>query len=253
MKRVLMSVLICGVILGLLMSGISCSEKTPEIRINNVDTPFQVEVGKNTTATVTIENDENESVTVVLTGNSSRIGQFISESILLPSNDTVHMTYKLDSSTLGTQYLTFGVSYKGNELDSWQRIVEIIPTPTPTPTPAPTPKPTPTPYVFLEKFVTTSVESDMIRITNNSESTINIFRESVYGIYCFNSYNVPSGYSVPGGGCDQMTLANYLPSPQVIDPGNTKLFAFDSAWYRIYSVTFYYSVRGVGPFSVTYP
>lgn len=167
MKRVLASIFICIVFLGLLMSVVSCSEKIPEVTISSVDMPSQVEVGNYATATLTFENKEKRAVDVVLIGHSSRAGRFLSESLTLPPSDQISKTYKVNADVIGDLAVTFKISYKDNELDSWQRIIEIIPTPTPSLT------------VFQYTALTETLVTELKTLMNDNSSYKNLQGEAL--------------------------------------------------------------------------
>lgn len=96
----------------------------PDVTIQSVDVPVEVEVGKYYTYHVTLRNNESRSVTVILNIHSSVTGDVSSKSVTVPANGSIDVTDTTKFEPAGVRIITYTIIYKGAELDSLSKTVE---------------------------------------------------------------------------------------------------------------------------------
>jgi len=92
----------------------------PDVAIQSVGMPSQVEVGKRYTTTITLRNTESHSVSVTLKEHSSVTGDVSSQPVVVPAKGNIAVTTTTRCETSGTRTITYKLFYKDNEVDSWQ-------------------------------------------------------------------------------------------------------------------------------------
>jgi len=92
----------------------------PDVAIQSVSMPSQVEVGRSYTTTITLENNESHSVSVTLKEHSSVTGDVSSQPVVVPAKGNIVATTTTRCETSGTRTITYRLFYKDNEVDSWQ-------------------------------------------------------------------------------------------------------------------------------------
>lgn len=157
MKSALSILIMVTVILGLLFSGISCTKtvtevvyvtatpettttpaltvsptQNPNVIIYSVDAPSKFEVGKYYIQSVTLQNNENRPIEVVLTEYSSVTGLCGNQTITVGANSQKTTIDLPHYASPGTRTLTFNLSYNGNVIDSWAGTFEAVTTDTQT-------------------------------------------------------------------------------------------------------------------------
>lgn len=96
----------------------------PDVAIQSVDVPAEVEVGKTYTYYVTLRNNESHSVTVTLKIHSSVTGDVSSQFVTIPANSTRDVERRTKFEPAGVRIITYTILYKGAELDSLSKTVE---------------------------------------------------------------------------------------------------------------------------------
>jgi len=100
----------------------------PDVAIQSVSMPSQVEVGRSYTTTITLENNESHSVGVTLKEHSSVTGDVSSQLVVVPAKGNIAATTTTRCETPGTRTMAYEVFFRGNEIDSWQgTLVATIP------------------------------------------------------------------------------------------------------------------------------
>ncbi|MBA7585859.1 hypothetical protein ES708_27849 [subsurface metagenome] len=96
----------------------------PDVTIQSVDVPAEVEVGRDYTYYVTLRNGESRSVTVTLKIHSSVTGDVSSQSITVPANSIKDVPQTTYFEPAGVRTVTYTILYDSQELDSVSRTVE---------------------------------------------------------------------------------------------------------------------------------
>jgi hypothetical protein len=104
---------------------------SPDVTIQSVDVPAEVEVGRNYTYNVTLRNDETSPVIVTLKIYSSATGDVSSQSVTVPANSAKDVPQTTHFEPAGVRTVTYTIFYNGQELDSVSRTVEAVGTEAP--------------------------------------------------------------------------------------------------------------------------
>lgn len=113
-------------------TSISKPSLLPDVKILDADIPSQV---KKSSAwfplvyehTLTIVNNESIDITVDWNVHSSETGDFGGGSITIPANSNKSIAERYFYETAGSIEITYTISYRGDELDSWSGTVNVIP------------------------------------------------------------------------------------------------------------------------------
>ena len=97
---------------------------TPDVTIENVDIPSAVDVGKNYTYHITLQNNEPNPISVILKIDSSVTGHVSSKSNTIPADSSLSVADSTIFKTAGTRVLTYSVIFNGIELDSTSKTIE---------------------------------------------------------------------------------------------------------------------------------
>lgn len=108
----------------------------PNVTIQSVDVPPEVEAGKYYSYNITLRNDESRSVNLTLDIKSSITGNVSSESITVLANNSIVLKREIKFEPAGVRTITYSILYKSQEIASLAKTVDAkYKTPTPTQSP----------------------------------------------------------------------------------------------------------------------
>jgi hypothetical protein len=100
---------------------------SPDVIIQSVDVPSQVEVGKTYTYPITLRNNESHSVTVTLKIHSSVTGDVSPQSVTVPAYGTQVVQDTTKFQPIGIRTVTYSILYNGEVIHSVSKTVEATP------------------------------------------------------------------------------------------------------------------------------
>lgn len=113
----------------------------PNVTIQSVDVPAEVEVGRYYEYKVTLMNDESRSVTVTLNVKSSVTGEVSSQSVTLPATGISTIRQETKFEPAGVRTVTYSILYRNQQIASVTRTINATTRTLVTPTPTATQKP----------------------------------------------------------------------------------------------------------------
>lgn len=98
----------------------------PNIAIQNVNVPSQVQVGQTYNYNVTIDNNEAHAVSITLKIHSSVTGDVSIQNLTIAPNSTINVPQTTAFEPAGVRVVTYTVLFGNKEVDSLSKTVEAI-------------------------------------------------------------------------------------------------------------------------------